>query len=57
MPNAHRPPKYDSAMKRKNLHLPEHMIEYAREKADGKLAEGVRQCIQESMDDDSVKKD
>jgi len=37
-------------MKRKQIHLPEEMIKYAREKGDGTLAEGVRQCIKESMD-------
>jgi len=53
MPNDtpnHRPPKYGKSMKRKQIHLPEEMIKYAREKGDGTLAEGVRQCIKESMD-------
>lgn len=46
----HRPPKYGESMKRKNIHLPEHMIEYAKKKGGGTLAEGVRLCIEEAMD-------
>jgi len=47
---AHRPPKYDEAMRRKQIHLPKEMIEYATDKGDGTLAKGVRECIKESME-------
>lgn len=46
----HRPPKYDKSMKRKQIHLPDEMIEFARDKGNGTLAEGVRKCIKESME-------
>jgi len=46
----HRPTIYDEPMERKQIPLPPHLIEYARELADGTLAKGVRQCIEESMD-------
>ena len=49
----HRPPVYDEAMKRKQIHLPDEMIEFARSKGHGTLAEGVRACIAEAMDRDN----
>ena len=49
----HRPPTYDEAMKRKQIHLPDEMIEFARSKGHGTLAEGVRACIAEAMDRDN----
>jgi len=44
------PPKYDTAMKRTHVMMPDHLKEYARQAGDGSVAEGVRQALEYHME-------
>ena len=41
-----RPPVYDEPMTLKQVKLPEHLVEHAREVGDGNMSAGIRACIE-----------